>query len=49
MSRAHATYIPAEQVENATEWNFSAVDQAALRFAAKLRALMPYVPLGEPL
>ena len=38
MSRAHSSYIPAEQVENATDWNFSAVDQAALRFAAKLKA-----------
>ncbi len=38
MSRAHSTFIPAEQVENATDWNFSAVDQAALRFAAKLKA-----------
>jgi flagellar assembly protein FliH len=38
MSRAHSSFIPAEQVENATDWNFSAVDQAALRFAAKLKA-----------
>ena len=38
MSRAHTNFIPAEQVENATDWNFSAVDQAALRFAAKLKA-----------
>jgi len=38
MSRAHSNYIPAEQVENATDWNFAAVDQAALRFAAKLKA-----------
>ena len=38
MSRAHSTYIPAEQVENATDWAFTAVDQAALRFAAKLKA-----------
>ena len=38
MSRAHSSFIPAEQVENATGWNFSAVDQAALRFAAKLKA-----------
>jgi len=38
MSRAHSTYIPAEEVENATEFNFTAVDQAAIRFAAKLRA-----------
>jgi len=38
MSRAHSSFIPAEQVENATDWAFSAVDQAALRFAAKLKA-----------
>ena len=38
MSRAHSAYIPAEKVENATDWNFSAVDHAAVRFAAKLKA-----------
>ena len=38
MSRAHSSFIPAEKIENATDWNFSAVDQAALRFAAKLKA-----------
>ena len=38
MSRAHSSFIPAEKVENAADWNFSAVDQAALRFAAKLKA-----------
>ena len=38
MSRAHSTFIPAEQVSKATDWKFSAVDQAALRFAAKLKA-----------
>lgn len=38
MSRAHSGFIPAEQVEGATGWEFGAVDQAALRFAAKLRA-----------
>ena len=38
MSRAHSSFIPAEQVEKATDWNFTAVDQAALRFAAKLKA-----------
>lgn len=38
MSRAHSSFIPAEKIEDAKEWNFNAVDQAALRFAAKLKA-----------
>lgn len=38
MSRAHSTFIPAEDVVNASNWNFAAVDQAALKFAAKVKA-----------
>ena len=38
MSRAHSSFIPAEQISAVTDWNFGAVDQAAIRFAAKLKA-----------
>jgi flagellar assembly protein FliH len=38
MSRAHSSFIPAEQINAVTDWNFGAVDQAAIRFAAKLKA-----------
>jgi flagellar assembly protein FliH len=38
MSRAHSSFIPAEQVVEANNWAFDPVDQAALRFAAKVRA-----------
>lgn len=38
MSRAHSTFIPAEKVADASNWAFDPVDQAALRFAAKVRA-----------
>ena len=38
MSRAHSGFIPSEKVEAAKGYEFSAVDQAALRFAAKLKA-----------
>lgn len=38
MSRAHSTFIPAEDIGAVADWNFQAVDQAALRFAAKLKA-----------
>ena len=38
MSRAHSTFIPAEQIADASSWAFDPVDQAALRFAAKVRA-----------
>jgi len=38
MSRAHSTFIPAEEINAVADWNFQAVDQAALRFAAKLKA-----------
>jgi flagellar assembly protein FliH len=38
MSRAYSSFIPAEQVADASNWAFDPVDQAALRFAAKVRA-----------
>jgi len=38
MSRAHSSFIPADQVHAATGWEFGAVDQASLRFAARLKA-----------
>ena len=38
MSRAHSRIIPSDQVGPAVDWQFTAVDQAALRFAAKLKA-----------
>ncbi len=38
MSRAHSSYIPADQVTEASSWDFGAVDQASLRFAAKVKA-----------
>ena len=38
MSRAHSSFIPAEEVVAASDWAFDPVDQAALRFAAKVRA-----------
>jgi flagellar assembly protein FliH len=38
MSRAHSSYIPAEQVVDANSWHFDAVDQNALKFAAKVKA-----------
>jgi flagellar assembly protein FliH len=38
MSRAHSRFIPEAQVGAITEWNFGDVDQASLRFAAKLQA-----------
>jgi flagellar assembly protein FliH len=38
MSRAHSSFIPAEQINAVADWNFGAVDQAAIRFAAKLKA-----------
>ncbi|WP_342618968.1 flagellar assembly protein FliH [Rhodoferax sp. GW822-FHT02A01] len=38
MSRAHSTFIPAEKVAEASNWNFDPVDQASLRFAAKVKA-----------
>jgi len=38
MSRAHSSYIPAEEVVEANNWAFDPVDKAALRFAAKVKA-----------
>jgi len=38
MSRAHSSFIPAEEVRAASDWAFDPVDQAALRFAAKVKA-----------
>jgi len=38
MSRAHSSFIPAEDVADASSWNFDAVDQASLKFAAKVKA-----------
>jgi flagellar assembly protein FliH len=38
MSRAHSSFIPAEDVVQANSWAFDPVDQAALRFAAKVKA-----------
>jgi flagellar assembly protein FliH len=38
MSRVHSRFIPGEEVATVTEWDFGAVDHAAIRFAAKLKA-----------
>lgn len=38
MSRAHSSFIPSEQIADASNWTFDPVDQAALRFAAKVKA-----------
>lgn len=39
MTRSHhARFIPGEEVGTVTEWDFGAVDQASVRFAAKLKA-----------
>jgi len=38
MSRAHSSYIPAEDIEQASSWSFDAVDKASLKFAAKVKA-----------
>jgi flagellar assembly protein FliH len=38
MSRAHSSFIPSEQVGDAASWSFDPMDQAALRFAAKVKA-----------
>ena len=38
MSRAHSSFIPAEDVTRASNWDFGAVDQASLKFAAKVKA-----------
>ncbi len=38
MSRNQARFISGEDVTTVTEWDFGAVDQSAVRFAAKLKA-----------
>jgi flagellar assembly protein FliH len=38
MTRNHTRFIPGEEVATVTEWDFGAVDQAGVRFAAKLKA-----------
>lgn len=38
MTRNHTRFIPGEEVATVTEWDFGAVDQASVRFAAKLKA-----------
>lgn len=38
MSRHQARFISGEDVATVTEWDFGAVDQSAVRFAAKLKA-----------
>ena len=38
MSRAHSSFIPSEKIADASSWAFDPVDQAALRFAAKVKA-----------
>lgn len=37
MTRAHSRFIAGEDVGVVTEWEFGAVDQSAVRFAAKLK------------
>lgn len=38
MSKSHSRFIPGDAITQVTDWNFGAVDQASLRFAAKLKA-----------
>ena len=38
MTRSHNKFIADEDIIAVTDWNFSAVDQASIRFAAKLKA-----------
>jgi flagellar assembly protein FliH len=38
MSRAHSRFISGDQLGTVTDWDFGAVDQTSLRFAAKLKA-----------
>jgi len=38
MTRTHSRFIPGEEVGVVTDWQFGAVDQSSLRFAAKLKA-----------
>lgn len=38
MSRNQSRFIPGDEVAQATDWQFAPVDQASLRFAARLKA-----------
>ena len=38
MTRLHNRFISSEEIGSAVDWNFAAVDQSAVRFAAKLKA-----------
>lgn len=38
MTRNQNRFVSGEDIASVTDWNFAAVDQASLRFAAKLRA-----------
>jgi len=38
MTRSSSKFIPDEDIIAVTDWNFGAVDQASIRFAAKLKA-----------
>lgn len=38
MSRAHSRFIPSEDVGSVAGWDFGAVDQASVRFAARVKA-----------
>lgn len=38
MTRSNNRFIPDEEIGAVTDWNFSAVDQSSVRFAAKLKA-----------
>ena len=38
MTRVHNRFIPGEELGAVVDWNFGAVDQASVRFAAKLKA-----------
>jgi len=38
MSRAHSSFIPGDKLGTVKDWDFGAVDQASVRFAAKLKA-----------
>jgi flagellar assembly protein FliH len=38
MTRAHSRFIPGEEIGVVTDWNFGDVDQASVRFTAKLQA-----------
>jgi flagellar assembly protein FliH len=38
MTRAHTRFIPGDELGVVTEWDFGAVDQSSVRFAAKVKA-----------